>query len=122
LIDRTPKPKSVDGRANLWTAGTSYWRTVTVCALIPVILAVMLFIRSMAVAEVPRKTIDLTPSSTARTTWFTSRLADGITCRYQLFDNDSAEISRTISAPCDESRGKIKERARAPKGFVWGGR
>jgi hypothetical protein len=85
-----------------------------------VLLSAGLLTRSYILSAQSKSEALMTPNDTARRARLTYRLADGVSCRHELFDNDFAEVSKSTVAPCPDEMQSSKRPSKSRTGFSWG--
>ncbi len=109
-------------RARSHERHAKYLRLAIVCALFAALIGASLTVNSYIVLDDLKLGELVMPNEMARTGRVTFRMADGRTCRYENFDNDLAEASRSRMAPCEDVIPRVRPRAGSSRSFNWGGK
>jgi hypothetical protein len=114
--------RSLEVQARRREALAKYLPPLIVCVFFVALLSAGLLTRSYLLSAQPKSETVVTTNDTARRARLTYRLADGVSCRHELFDNDFAEVSKSTIVPCDDEMQISKRPSRSRTGFSWGKR
>ena len=97
-----------------------YLPPLIVCVFFIALSSAGLLTRSYLLSAQPKSEPLVTPNDTARKARLSYRLADGVSCRHELFDNDFAEVSKSTIVPCDDEMQISRRPSKTRTGFSWG--